>query len=607
VNARVRRIADVVTVRDAILQTAARLRSEPVSARVLADAKAAERYELLRSLDTTEHVAATLAGYVRFERSYTTLGRYFKLLDTLTPDDLRNAAQRYFVDDGLVVTTLSNGEMPAAMATPPKLASLDTRRDDSRIALTLQPSLLPQVRLKLLFSAGAAHDPPGKEGLAALTAAMVAEAGSNERSFDDVKQALFPLAGVFSAQVDKEMSTFTGNVHPERWREFVDIVMPMLLQPGFRDTDFQRLKARQASALKVELKGNDDEELAKERLQTNVYAGTPYGHPVLGTEKSIEGLTLDDVRNFHRRAYTQGALRVGLAGPADAAMAAALKQVLARLPAEPALPATAVPAGRTAQGLEVEIVEKETRATAISLGLPLAVTRSHPDFVALSVARSWLGEHRNWSSHLFKRIREERGLNYGDYAYIEAFPHSGWQDVPTPNVARRSQLFEVWIRPVTTTENAHFALRIALAEIDRLVEQGLTAAQFEATREFLSKYVFLMTASQDAQLGYALDAQWYGTPEFTTMMRDGLAKLTLADVNAAVRRHLSAHNLSVVIVTKDAADMKARLLDDRVSAIRYDGNKPAALLAEDQIIGARKLAIRPQALTVTPLSRVFAE
>ena len=106
------------------------------------------------------------------------------------------------------------------------------------------------------------------------------------------------------------------------------------------------------------------------------------------------------------------------------------------------------PVARRPQGFEVEIVQKETRATAISFGLPIEVTRSHPDYVALSVARTWLGEHRSSTSHLYGRIRETRGMNYGDYAYIEAFPRGMYQFFPDPNIARRAQIFEVWIRPV---------------------------------------------------------------------------------------------------------------------------------------------------------------
>jgi hypothetical protein len=64
-------------------------------------------------------------------------------------------------------------------------------------------------------------------------------------------------------------------------------------------------------------------------------------------------------------------------------------------------------------------------------------------------------------------------MNYGDYAYIEAFPRGMFQFFPDPNIARSAQIFEVWIRPVVPV-NAHMALRIGVHELDKLIREGLT-------------------------------------------------------------------------------------------------------------------------------------
>jgi zinc protease len=197
-------------------------------------------------------------------------------------------------------------------------------------------------------------------------------------------------------------------------------------------------------------------------------------------------------------------------------------------------------------------------------------------------------------------------MNYGDYAYIEAFPRGMFQFFPDPNVARSAQIFEVWIRPVVPV-NAHMALRIAVHELDKLIREGLTKEAFESTRDYLMKNVFVMTATQNQQIGYALDAKWYGQGEFTGMLRDRLKALTLDDVNAAIRKHLSASDLSVVIVTKDAKDLKARLVADEFSPIKYDADKPKELLDEDKVIGARKLSLKPENVKITPVDDVFAK
>ncbi|WP_228892764.1 M16 family metallopeptidase [Pseudoduganella aquatica] len=605
VGARVKRGDDAVYVRDAIMQTIAKARTEAVSDKTLAEAKSALKYGVIRSLDNTEQIAGTLASFVHFNRSYGTINNYYRVLDSLTPADLLAAGRKFLTDDGMVVTTLSHSTLPAEIATLPKLASFEPKTGKANIDILVQKSALPQIRYKLLFSAGAAHDPAGKEGLAALTAAMVAAAGSSDRKIDEIAKAFFPMAGSFTEQTDKEMTTFTGSIHKDNWTAFNEIALPMLLSPGFRQEDFRRLKDAQKNALQTDLKDNNEEELGKERLQTNVFAGSGYGHAALGTVKGLDSITLDDVKSFWKSAYTQGAVRVGISGDVTDAMTATLKQALAKLPEGAGLPATTAPVGKMPNGLEVEIIEKNTRATAISFGLPLTVTRSHPDFPALWMVKTWLGEHRSSSALLYQRIRELRGMNYGDYAYTEAFPRGMFQFFPNPNLGRKAQLFEVWIRPVAP-ENGHFALRIALAELDKALSKGMSKEQFDITRGYLMKNVFVMTSTQDQQLGYALDSQWYNTPEFTKLMRDGLSKLTVDDVNAAMKKHLSAKNLSVVMITKDAAGLKEKLVSDAPSPIKYDGNKPKEVLDEDQVIGNMKLNIKPEAVKITPAAEVFA-
>jgi len=608
VYARLKKMDDALSVRDELLKTFGEARSQPVDPKRLADAKSNARYGLARSLDNTERIAATLARYVRYRRSYDTLNNLFRVYQSLTADDLLAASRRYFTDDRLVVTTLAKDPMPAAVQMLPSLAAVSPEASAAQkvdLPVVLQKTALPQTNFKLLFAVGSAHDPADKEGLAAMSAAMVAEAGSKAMRIDEINKALYPIAGSFAAQVDKEMTTFTGSIHRDNWKAFLDVVLPQLTEPGLREDDFQRLKDAQLNALKEDLRSNNEEELGKERLQVNLFAGTGYGHPVVGTVAGIESITLDDVRKFLASAYTRANLTIGIAGDVPDEMLARLKTDASKLPAGTAWPAPSV-AARAPSGLEVEIVEKETRATAISFGHPIEVTRAHPDFAALSVARAWLGEHRSSVSHLYKRIREIRGMNYGDYAYIEAFPRGMFQFFPDPNIVRRAQIFEVWIRPVVP-DNAHMALRIAVHELDGLVRAGMSKEDFERTRDYLMKNVYVMTATQNQQLGYALDSRWYGIGEFTSYMRDRLAKLTQGEVNQAIRKHLSPRNLSVVIITKDAKGLKDKLVSDAFSPISYDAEKPADLLAEDKVIGARKLAIPAPKVKVTPLEDVFAK
>jgi len=611
VFARVKKHDDVPYVRDQILAAFAQVRDRLEPADRVEEAKGQARYSLVRTLDNTEAVAETLAEFVKFNRSYGTLNNFYRVQASLAPKDLQDTARKYFTNENLVITTLWKGPgLNGGQALLP-VAPTPAAQGQARVPVVHLKSVLPQIEIKLLFNAGSANDPAGKEGLARLSADMIADAGSRSMTVDAIRKALYPMAGSFNAQVDKEMTTLTASIHKDNWDKFLDIVLPQLLEPGFRDEDFKRIKDAQLNALKESLRNNNEEELGKEELQNRIYAGTPYGHTPLGTVAGIEAVTLDDVKNFIAANYTRNNLVAGISGDYPDALVARLKAAAAQLAegagAAGGLKALPKIAGHKASGLEVEIIQKDTRATAISIGAPLPITRADgAGWAALNVARAWLGEHRMSQGRLFQRLREIRGLNYGDYAYIEYFNRPGGQFFPSPNIARRAQAFEIWIRPVVPA-NAHMSLRIALYELGKLVNNGLSQEDFEATRQYLMKNSYVMTATQDQRLGYALDSWWYGTPEYTSYVRSLYAKLTRDDVNRALKTYLSPENLNVVIVTKDAQGLRDALVSDAVSSIKYESPKPDEILAEDKVIGAMKLEIKPENVKIVPVDEVFAK
>lgn len=632
VIARVKKWEDVNAVRDAILETMARATIETVDPAKLADAKSYLRYGFAAGMSSNEAIGAILARFIRYERSFDTVNELFATYDQVTPELLRDTAKRYASASPTTVTLMSFEEPGADAGKFPTIAELAGTLTPSAVVAAAAPAVptialsapavdsaatdpqsivlrtaTPQIVMKLVFQTGSAMDPPGKEGLADLSARMIAGAGSKHHTLDEIGRLLYPIAGDFRAQVDRELTVFTGSIHKDNLERFVAIALEQLLAPGFRDADFQRNLEAAKNALKVDLRANNDEELGKELLHTSIHAGSGYGHTTVGTVAGLDSITLDDVKEFVARHYTSGNLRFAVSGDLPESELAGLRHHIAsRLPKGAARAELGAIVGKRSEGLTIDIVEKDTRATALSLGHPIEVRRGHADFVALYLARTWLGEHRSSLSWLYQRLRELRGMNYGDYAYVEAFPNGGSSFFPPPNVARRAQIFEIWIRPVPP-EQAHFALRAALYEFDKLVANGLTQEQFESTREYLMKNVFLLTDGQERQLGYAIDSRIYGTPEYTEYMRSELAKLSLADVNAAMKRHFTPANMHVVFVTKDASALRAALLADEFSPITYTAEKPADVLAEDQVIGSRKLNLREEQVRIVPVDDVFAK
>jgi zinc protease len=461
----------------------------------------------------------------------------------------------------------------------------------------------PLVAVRLFFRVGSVDDPAGKEGLAALTSDIMGQGGTKKRSYAEVLDALYPLAAHIQVLGDVESIVFEGTVHRDNLNVFADLLVEQVLEPRFAHDDFSRNRQNAIDYLTKTLRGNDDEELGKQALASVMYATHPYRRPASGTAAGLGAVTLDDVRGFYGSHFTRDRLIVGVAGGYPEGFAQSFAARFAALPSK-GDPLPKLPKPAPGQGADVLIVEKDARADAISIGYPISITRAHPDFYPLTVARSYLGEHRTFNGVLMNRLRGDRGLNYGDYAYIENFIQDGWSTFPHPNMMRRQQHFEVWLRPVPP-QNTLFALRAALFYTRHLIEGGIPTDGFESTRRFLMSYADLWTQDVSRRLGYAIDAELTGK-DVVKELKTRLPSMTKGDVDRAIRKYLQLEHFSVAIVSGKAADLRARLLDGKPTPVTYDtAGTPAEILEQDRLIEKEPLPIKPEAIRIVPVDQMF--
>ena len=472
----------------------------------------------------------------------------------------------------------------------------------------LQTPHSPLVTLRATFETGAVDDPAGKNGLNALTALMIGRGGTAALTYEVLTTTLYPWAASIGTQADKEVTTVIGEVHRDHLEPFYEIFRDLIIAPRFDTADFERNRDFLTNAIASTLRGNDDEELGKQTLNALLYEGHPYGATDMGSEQGLAAITLDDVRAFHGQRYTRDRVLVGVAGGyPDGFLERVERDLVGALPAGEGEDAgRTLPPPRALEGIEMLLVQKDAIATAISIGFPIDVTRADDDFYPLMVANSYFGEHRTFNGRLMNQMRGLRGLNYGDYAYIENFIQDGQSTFPVPNTPRRQQFFSIWIRPVPH-HNAAFALRQAVRELALLVEHGLSPDDFEATREYLVNYSKLYVQTTSRRLGYAMDSRFYGTGFFIDEIRTRLESMTVDDVNAAIRRHLQADNLAVAIVTRDAEAFRDELLSGEPSAVTYNTEVGEAILAEDEEIKLYPLAINADRVRVVQVAEMFVE
>jgi zinc protease len=476
--------------------------------------------------------------------------------------------------------------------------------DASPIRLVRLPSQTsPLVTIRAVFEVGAADDELGKEGIALLTAAMLGEGSTAKHSWSEVLDALYPMAADIHYWGDKDAMVFTGTVHRDNLARFADLLAEQILTPAFSTEDFARHKQDALDAISKGLRGNDDESLGKQALATQIYQGHPYGYPSRGTVAGLGAITLDDVKRFYVEHFTRDRLILGFAGGYPEAFPGTYAARFSTLPSTGKARAK-LPAPPARKGMEVLLVDKSSLGNAISLGHPIDVTRSDDDFYPLALAASYLGEHRTFNGVLMLNMRQKRGLNYGDYAYVENFIQEGWSTFALPNVPRRQQHFEIWLRPVPP-KSAGFAIREAIYETDKLIREGIPTKGFEATRAFLLNYINLWAQDGARRLGYAIDAAIYGKDEIAEL-RARLPTMTKDDVDRAVRKHLDTGKLAVTVVGDHVKALADTLSSGKPTPIVYDTkDTPAEVLREDKIIEAYPLPISAADIKIVSAKDLF--
>ena len=470
-----------------------------------------------------------------------------------------------------------------------------------------------KIVVKFMFKNGSICDPQGKEGLTYTTSQLINQGGTGELSFSDIQDKIYPMAAGYFSIVDKEVTIFTFLFHKDWMDQFYPIMMGLITNPSFSQADFDRVKNNQQAYVDQVIRASSDEEYSKKALEDFLFRGTNYQHMVEGKSASVAAITLDDVKNHYKNFFTRNNVMIGIAGNYPDSFIEKLKNDIAKLPdIKPAIPSA--PVVKMPDGLDVEIISKEGAfGSAIFTGYPLNITRANDEFAALMVANSYLGEHRKSYSKLYKVIREERSMNYGDYSYIEWYHNGGGNMVPPSGVPRQSNYFAIWIRPVQIAKqlkmqyeelkdvnvgHAHFALRMALREMDKMIKNGLSEEDFEATRAFLQSYIRLYIKSPEQQLGYLMDSKIYGRENYIQELGALLSELTLEDVNNAIKKYMQIDNMKITIVTdvSEAKPLAESLKSNTISPMSYSDMVKSGLsediLSEDTATENFKLNVK---------------
>jgi zinc protease len=385
----------------------------------------------------------------------------------------------------------------------------------------------PAVSLRLLVRAGAAHDPPGRGGLATLMASLL-DQGTTSRSAQEIADTIDSIGGGLGTGAGNDLSFVNVVVMKDSFDLGLELLSDVARNPAFANEEIDRQRQQALSGMKVSYE--DPDYVAASVFDRLVYGFHPYGLPSGGTPESLRSLTRNDLLEYHHRYFAPNNSILAIVGDVtvDEAFAGAQKVLgnWARRDISPAkFPDPPEPTRRVIVVNKPDAVQTEIRVG--HLGLP----RKHPDYMALNLAVKILGGEG--ANRLHQVLRTNRGLTYGASADMETLKQSG--DIIADTDTRSGATAEV--------------LRLIVEEFSHLQRDRVGDRELADAQAYLAGSFPLTIETPDAIAMQVLNVLFYELPlEELETYRQRVNAVTPDDIQRAARMYLKPDRLSVVLV-----------------------------------------------------------
>ena len=386
---------------------------------------------------------------------------------------------------------------------------------------------LPLLAIEFSWRGGSAQDPAGLEGLAALTADMLAQgAGTRDQQAFSAELENRSIALGFSAGLDTTQGSL--RVLSRDKALGIELLADALNRPRFDSEQVERLRANVLAGISRD--ETSPETLARRAFARAAFGEHLYARPSRGTAESVKAIASADMRAQLARVYARDNLVVAAVGDSNAAeLGALLDRAFGALPARartvPVAPVAVAGAGKT-------LVVQRPGSQTFALFGHQGIARDDPDFFAATVVNYVLGGG-GFNSRLMLSVRERAGLTYGIGTGLATFDAAAV------------------VQGSTSSENGTVAraLDMVRAEWAEMATNGPTADELQGAKDFLTGSFPLQFdgSTRIARLMVNARLDGRGLDWFEERQRR-VAAVTLADARRVAARLLDPAKLLVVAV-----------------------------------------------------------
>ncbi len=378
---------------------------------------------------------------------------------------------------------------------------------------------------------GARDESVGEAGLCHFFEHMLFK-GTARRTAKQISSDIEKVGGSLDAFTTKDTMCVYGQVLESRKDVAIDLIADMLTASRFADEHV----ALERKVVVEEIGDVDDapEDLIHELFAAEVYPQHPLGRPILGYRKTVSSFRRTDLLRYSRRAFRSSNLVVAVYGNIDeSALTTVCEDRFAFPKGTLVRDGTRFPAALPRR----RHVRRKLHQQHVCMG---GRTFSYLDDrrYALMVLNAALGG--GMSSRLFQKIREEMGLAYNVYTYVD---HS-----------RDTGMFAAYM--AVNPNTAGRAIEAVTTELEAIRKGGLTRTELRDTKDHIKGRILLgLETSASRMMRLARNEISYGRQVPERELIKKLAAVKMDDVSSVAREVLDTDRYVMVSLGPSGAGL----------------------------------------------------
>ncbi len=387
---------------------------------------------------------------------------------------------------------------------------------------------LPFIDGSVLIRGGRRDEPADKAGLTTLYGQAWRTSGSAKIDGDALDDQLENRAAHIETGGGLASTSLSWSSLKGDFDSVFASATELLLHPDFKQDKLDLAKQQMAAGI---ARRNDDAEGIENREVSQIAYGKNSPYSRLPEYATVDAVTLADLKAWHDRTVIANGIIVSISGDFDnAQMETKLRAafgVIAR-----GTPIPPVKADFPGPKPGVYFVEKSDINQSSVAVFGLGTERNNPDLYALAVMNEIFSG--GFGSRVVQDVRTKLGLAYSiGGSYGAAYDHPG--------------LFVVGVG--TKSESTVPATKAVLDEIGKLKTVPPSPEELRSAKDqVLNSFIFHYD-SPDKILSEQVTLAFYGYPlDFLEKYREGVEKVTAADVSRVANKYINLPRLAVVVV-----------------------------------------------------------